>query len=340
MSGAGRVLVAATALLCGAVLWPDIAAARSPETLLDAATRCRRRAKPQCVLDKADAALTQLGDSAGEDSAGEGSDAGPGALLKEALELRAEALAHLDRADDAVAACLTLLERDAAWHPASGADPRLVTAFDTARRQRLVSRLPTSLAPVEPPAPPLPDPATLLPEPTLHEPHIDPEDVAIPTRWRLSLGGGIAFIMPKTDKTFDLGPTAAFEIAYDIWGPLSIWGHLTLTLLSLDDRVAVEPGFARGLTVTSGVVGVMASWEVLHWLELVGAVGIGGGGFGVQDPGEAAGLAIHADVGMRFAFDRHLGIRLDAVPMLIVPFSGPAGPDGHISLMLRGEIRF
>ncbi len=322
----------------GGPLAGEAAAARSPEDLLDAAARCRRRAKPACTLEKAHAALALLAAQAGP------ADPAPAPALTpletEALVLSAESLALLDRADEAVAACLTVLERVDGWRPPPDADPRLATACETARRRRLVAQLPATLEVGELPPPPLPDPRSLLPAPVLYEPTISPEDVVTPTRWRISLGGGIGFIMPKTDETYDLGPTASFEVAYDIWGPLSIWGQVTLSLLSLDSRVPVEPGFGRGLTVTSGVVGVMASYPVLDWLDLVGAVGVGAGGFGVQDPGEAAGLALHADLGARFKFDRHLGVRIDAVPMLIVPLGGPAGPDGHISLLLRGEIRF
>ena len=263
------------------------------------------------------------------------------AAHREAQALRAEALALLDRPELAEAACAELLAADPGWRPAADADERVTAAFERARGARLRALLP----PLSPPPPP--PPRSLqgrLPAPPLYAPEglllAEDEDTG-PGRWRLALGGGIAFVTPDVDDTLDPGPTAVLEVAYDVipnW--LAVWTQLTITLLSMDDGVAVEPGYTRGLTTASGTVGVMTNVPVAEWLDIALAGGVGVGGFGLVRLGEAVGFAFHASVGVRFRFDRHLGVRVDAVPTLIVPVGGPAGAGGHISLVARGDVRF
>ena len=68
--------------------------------------------------------------------------------------------------------------------------------------------------------------------------------------------------------------------------------------------------------------------------------GVGPGFFGVQALHEVVGVALHTSVGLRYAIDDSLSVRLDAAPTFTIPVDSPIGPAGHISIFLRGESRF
>jgi hypothetical protein len=103
--------------------------------------------------------------------------------------------------------------------------------------------------------------------------------------------------------------------------------------------LAIEPGYGRGLTIVSGVVGVGYTIDILGWMDAHLAAGIGIGGFGVHAPAEALGLAIDTSMGLRFRFDHHLAVRVDVLPTLVIPANGVT-VGGHISTVVRGELRF
>lgn len=321
-------LLAALAL---ATLWTPQALAADAADHLDKAAACRRRAKPACALEWAERAEAAL--SANDTPA----------LRREAALLRAEALALLDRADEAASAFEALLALQPDWRPASDADPRVHAAVATARRASLVTRLPDRLEPGPPPLPDPPDPLSLLPDPALYAPSrlvdLDPDAQRNP-RWRLSIGAGIGIISKRDNRRYDLGPSIALEISRDVSKYLGIWTQVCLTLLSYDSRVVAEPGEGRGLTVVSGVVGVQVPIRLADAWQLVLAAGVGGGSFGTRSVGQAPGLAFQGSFGLRWQLDKHLALRLDALPHGIVPIGGSAGFAGHVSVVARGEIRF
>ena len=164
-------------------------------------------------------------------------------------------------------------------------------------------------------------------------------DEGHPGRWTASLGGGIAIPLPDSDHLYAPGPAVLIEVTCRLWGELSLWTQATISLMSFQEDVVIEPGYGRGLTAASGVVGVAYSIPVLDWIDAHVAAGVGVGGFGVHGPGEAIGLAFDSSAGFRLRFDGHLAVRVDLVPTLLVPTDG-AGVGGHLSATVRGELRF
>jgi hypothetical protein len=123
-------------LLTLALLTPQ---APSPETALEAAQRCFRRADMACALKQAEKTLAApLADAA---------------LVREAKALEAQALARLDRAPEAEAAFTTLATLWPGWRPPPDADARIATAFTNAAKARLRAAL---LEAIDPGPPPLP----------------------------------------------------------------------------------------------------------------------------------------------------------------------------------------
>jgi hypothetical protein len=317
--------------LLPALMWPMPARAVDAADHLDKAAACRRRAKPTCALEwaeRAEAAMT---------------DASPALLRREAALLRAESLALLDRQGEAVTAFEALLALQPDWRPPADADPRVLSAADSARRSGLSARLPDHLDPGLPPPLPAPDPLTLLPEPSLYSPNrlvnLDPDAQRNP-RWRLSIGAGVALISKPVNRRYDIGPTIALEISRDLKPYLGLWLQVSLTLLSYDSRVVAEPGEGRGLTAVSGVVGVQTAIRLASSWYLVAALGVGGGAFGTRSIGQAAGVSAQGSLGIRWQLDKHLALRLDAVPQGILRTGGAKGLAGHVGIVARGEIRF
>lgn len=313
------------------LMWPMAARAADAADHLDKAAACRRRAKPACALEwaeRAEAALT---------------DADAPLLRREAALVRAESLALLDRQEEAVTAFEALLTLQPDWRPAADSDPRVLSAVDRARRAGLSARLPDHLDPGLPPLLPAPDPLTLLPEPALYSPsrlvQLDPDAHRNPC-WRLSVGAGVALISKPVDRRYDIGPTIALEISRDLKPYLALWLQVSLTLLSYDSRIVAEPGEGRGLTAVSGVVGVQTAIRLAEAWYVVAAVGIGGGAFGTRSIGQAAGVSAQGSLGIRWQLDKHLALRLDAVPQGIFRTDGAKGLAGHIGIVARGEIRF
>ncbi|MGM0575086.1 MAG: hypothetical protein ACQEXJ_05080 [Myxococcota bacterium] len=298
--------------------------------LLDEAAACHRRDRPECTLRKADAALEAL------------TDESPAALRREALLLRAEALALLDRPEEAREAFRALLSAQPSWRPPPDADPRVRSAAEDARRERLLEHLPDTLDAGPPPEPEAPKPEEMLPDPALYAPdHIvemDPEESLVP-KWRLSLGAGVGLLAGDSADRFDAGPTALLEVSRDLVGPLSLWFQAALSLLSFDDSVQAEPGYSRGLTTASAVLGLQVGLPVGGDFDIVLAGGVGAGGFGLRNLDEAVGAAFHGSAGVRWQMDEHLALRVDAVPTLFVP-AGDVGAAGHVSVVGRAEIRF
>ncbi len=317
--------------LMPALMWPMPARAADAADHLDKAAACRRRAKPACALEwaeRAEAALT---------------DADAPLLRREAALVRAESLALLDRHDEAAAAFTALLALQPDWRPAADADPRVRSAVDRARRAGLAARLPDHLDPGLPPLVAPPDPLTLLPEPALYSPsrliHLDPDAHTNP-RWRLSIGAGVALISKSVNRRYDVGPTIALEISRELKPHLALWLQVSLTLLSYDSRVVAEPREGRGLTAISAVVGVQTAIRLAGTWYFVAALGIGGGAFGTRSIGQAAGVSAQGSLGIRWQLDKHLALRLDALPQGILRTDGAKGLAGHIGVVARGEIRF
>jgi len=210
--------------------------------------------------------------------------------------------------------------------PAPGPEP---SAEETPARG-----LPDTLEPASWPIPPTPD---LLPPLTKFRPQ--PVARVEPKRWAISLGGGVAIPLPGSDHVVAPGPAALLEATVRLWGGLSLWAQTTISLLTFEEEVDVEPGYGRGLTAASGVVGAALSVPILEWMDANFAAGIGVGGFGVHGPVEALGLALDASAGLRMRFDRHLAVRVDLVPTVLIPTSGLAA-GGHVSAVVRGELGF
>jgi hypothetical protein len=302
----------------------SVAQASAPMDALDRASACHRRGQLPCTLEQADIALSGLD-----------ADAEP-SLTREALRLRAEALARMDRTVEAKAACVEVIRADPSWRPAPDADPRVVACFEAARDAQRRAKLPQHL---DAPEWPLPEPTSMLPEPSLIRP--PPSEMSAPeapTSWTFSLGGGLALPYPYAPLLFAPGPSAMLEISYRVWGELHLWGQVTMSLLNFDDTVPIEPGFGRSLTIASGVVGVAYALPILDWIEVNAAAGLGAGGFGVSELGPRTGLALDLSLGVRLKVDRHLAVRLDAVPTAIIPMNG-AAMGGHISVVARCEFR-
>lgn len=311
------------ALLALLVL-PAGAEAATVDDLLDRAASCLRRGKPECALEAADLAI-----AAGPEDA------------REALRQRATALALLDRPEEAREAFRALLEVDPSWRPQPDVDPRIREAAEGARRARLLAALPERLDPGPPPRPPASPLAELLPPPALYAPkrlvELDPEAGRVPV-WRLGLGGGIAFVTHEVDRRFDPGPSAVLEVSRDLSPALSVWAEASLTLLGLDERVVPEPGFGRGLSTVSLAVGLQGRVDLGHAFALVFAGGLGPGGFGVRGAGDVVGVAGHALLGLRYALDPRLGLRLDLAPSGV--WTSETGLGGHLAAVLRAEVRF
>lgn len=304
----------------------------SPETSLEAAQRCFRRADMACALKQVEKALV--------------APAADAAIVREAKALEAQALARLDRAPEAEAAFTTLATLWPGWRAPPDADPRVTTAFAKAARARLQGALPKAIDPGPPPLPAAkPDPAELtqhLPAARLVRP-VDlgatPDPNRVP-RLALSLGAGLGFPIGDAADRVGSGVHAAIDFHWkfsDLW---ALWVQGTISLLPLASGLPVEPGQGQSLTAVSIVVGSELAIPIIDTFEAVLAAGVGFGAFGFGRTDQAYGLALDGVVGVRWQAQRNLAVRLDFAPVMTLPASDGVGLGGHLSVVLRGETRF
>ena len=328
MKAAAYALPLAIALTVAAL--PTAARAATPTAQLDRATRCLRLADAACALDAADRALAAL---PGDDSGG---------LRREALAVRAQALALTDHPDDARAAFAALRAAWPGWRPAPDAEQRATDAWTAARRDAVATALPTVLDPGPlPPPPPVPDDAT-LPAPVLYAPAelvALAESPAAPPRLHLSLGAGVGLLGGAAADRYSPGVHAALDFTVDLGDDgLGLWFQAVLALLPLAPDLPVEPGAGGGLTVFSVAAGGAYALPLVDDLALVAAIGVGFGSLGRGRLGDADGLALHGSLGLRWQADERLAVRLDGAPLLIL--APDIAPAGHVAILIRGETRF
>lgn len=295
---------------------------------VDRAAVCMRRGDAECALREAEAALRQP-------------DA-PSSVRREALTLRAVALALVDRAADAAEACAALHEVWPGWRPTPDADPRVAAAYQAARAARLAASLPDVLAPGPAPTPPPAAAKALLPPPLLYAPDaLVALDLAAaaPRPFTLSFGAGVGLTTGAAADRHAPGIHVAVDLGYTLAEPLDLWLQVTLALLPLDDALPVEPAFPRRLTALSGALGARLARPLVGDLDLVAALGVGYGAFGLRSLGDAAGPALHVTMGLRYALDDDLAVRLDLAPCVVWPSAQDVGAGGHIALVLRGQTR-
>lgn len=320
------------ALLALTLLAPTQARAADPADHLDRATACRRRAKAKCVLTEADKALALLGTE------------GKVSLRREAAVLRAEALALLDRPDEAREAFGAALALWPEWTPASDADPRVVAAHEAASRGRLSERLPPRLELPPVPAPTPPSVVDLLPKPQLYAPKSIVEldvDALRERRFTLSIGAGATILGGASSDRFNVGATTGLDFTYAFDERWALLVSSVLSLHGFSEDFAAEPGYGRGLTTVTFVLGTRMTQPLVEALELTMALGVGAGLFGVRSASEAAGLAVQGALGARYRVHDRLGVRVEAIPTLIVPMGDEGiGTAGHVTILGRAEIHF
>ncbi len=322
-------------LLTVALLAPQ---APSPETALEAAQRCFRRADMPCALKQAVKTLEALTATV--------ADVADVEIRREAKALEAQALARLDRTPEAEDAFTALASLWPGWRPPPDADPRVTTAFTNAASTRLRAALPKTIDPGPPPLPnATPDPAELalrLPKPRLVRPTdlgAAPDPNRVP-RLALSLGAGVGVPIGDAADRVDPGVHAAIDFHWrfnDLW---ALWVQGTISLLPLVDGLPVEPGQGQSLTAVSIVVGTELAIPLAESFEAVLAAGVGFGAFGFGRPDQAYGLALDGVVGVRWQAQRSLAVRLDFAPVMTLPAAEGIGLGGHLSVLVRGETRF
>ncbi len=297
-----------------------------PEAELERAARCLRRADFTCAEHHANLVL-----GVGETLTTE--------LRREALAIATAAIARAATPGDdarAQAKCSELLAVWPTYEPPPDADPRLVAACAAARKAAMEARLPTVL---DPGPAPLPEPADVLPDPVIYKParldDLPPED----KRFSVALGAGIAIPIGASGDRFEPGVQAALELRYAFDEQLALWVGGALALLRLSSDLPVEPHQGTSLTSFMAVMGLEYALPVASQVELVTALGLGVGGFGIAAADEAMGLALAPLVGARYLAADNLSVRLDFSPTFIIPVNGIA-PAGHLAFVVRGEARF
>lgn len=280
---------------------------------IDRAAICLRALDAPCALDAADAALVEV---PGDDTQ---------SVRREALVIRAQALALLDRADEARAAFSRAADAWPGWRPAPDADHRVHAAFDERAAAPRASAPP--LAAAEPPS------AAVGGGPD------GPDERAV-RPWTVSLGAGVALLLGDAASRYGPGIELALDASRALGDSgLALWIHGAVALFQLDDALPVEPGAARGLTSLVGAVGAAWSLPVHAEVDLVFAAGVGWGSFGLGGLDGDSGFALQASAGARWQVEDRLALRLDVAPRLILP-RGPARTAGHTAIVLRGEARF
>lgn len=294
------------------------------EADLEKATRCLRRADTACAEKHAVAA---------------NAPEAPIAIRREALHVlvtaagQADGQAALELTRTRCEALLTLWPN---FEPPPDARPTVVQGCSEARKKLLEARLPTLM---DPGPPPLPNPETAFLPPAIYHPahlaDLPPEK----RRFSFSLAAGVALPLGRSSDRFEAGIQALIDLRFELSGSwaLSLQGGLALLRLNAD--LPVEPHQGTSLTVFSATAGLEHRSPLADSLELVLALGLGAGGFGLQSPDEAMGLAISPNVGVRYLAAESLSVRADVAPTLILPFSDLA-TGGHLSFVVRGEARF
>ena len=326
--GSTLALLTFSALLAAA--GPALAATPAPtvdaEAELERAARCLRRADFTCAEHHAALALG-VGDALTTE------------LRREALAIATAAIARAAAPGDdtrAQAKCSELLSIWPTYEPPPDADSRLVEACAAARRAALESRLPAVL---DPGPAPLAEPSQVLPDPFIYKPkrlaELPPED----KRFSVALGAGLALPIGASGDRFDPGVQAALEFRYALDEQLAVWVGGSLALLRLSSDLPVEPHQGTSLTAFTAAIGLEYAISVAHKVEVVTALGLGIGGFGLAAADEALGLALAPVVGARYLAADNLSVRLDFSPSLVIPMNG-IEPGGHLAFVARGEARF
>jgi hypothetical protein len=283
------------------------------------------------MLEMADKALGALGAD------------GSSSLRREALVIRAEALALSDRAADAQAAMAAALEAWPAWAPAPDADPRVVASHRAALAARVAQRLPDALDPGPLPLPQPPSSDELLPPPQLFAPKRLVEldvDAAKRKDFRLVIGGGVAVLGGSSAERFDTGIQAALALGFQVTEMWRVFVATTLSLHDFADGVAVEAGYGRGLTTVAVTAGVGWSYPMVDKLDLLATVALGGGFFGVNQVTDEPGLAVQAAAGLRYWVGDLLALRVDVGPTVFVTVDGSVAAAAHLNVLGRAETRF
>jgi len=184
--------------------------------------------------------------------------------------------------------------------------------------------------PTPPPTPP-PTPTLII------KPALRPD---CPPRFSISLGAGVGIPISASADRVDAGLHAAVDFRWYPDPRWSFWVQTTLTLLPLVAGLPVEPGGGSSVTAFTVVAGAELRETVAPDLELVLALGLGLGGFGIASTDEALGWAFDLSFGARYHLDPNLAVRLDFAPIAIVPLDGERATGGHLAIVLRGEASF
>lgn len=314
-------IMIASCFATGAHAAPD----ESPfEAELERATRCLRRADLTCAEKHAHAANAPEADRA---------------IRREALVVLVTVAGKVD-GDAALSAtrarCQELLTLWPNYEPPPDATPTVARGCQEARQALLEARLPKTL---DPGPAPLPSPEEAVTPPPIYRPaHLDelpPEE----KRFSVSIGAGVALPLGDSADRFNVGIQALVDLRFEVSDAFAIWLQGGLALLRLDSALPVEPHQSSSLTVFTATVGLEHRSPLADSLELVLALGLGAGGFGLENAGDAMGLAISPVAGVRYLATDNLSVRADVAPTLIVPFSDVA-TGGHLAFVLRGEARF
>jgi hypothetical protein len=313
---------AALALTLSVAFAPLAWAAPDPEALVEQAARCLRRGDPACAEAAAREALS-LSDL-------------PPALAREAAALALAALAALERADDAVAACARLRVLWPGYAPPPDADPRVSEACAKESKGDAPDAIPRAAGPL-PEAGPSGGGTEAAAAPRAAQGSQSRE----PRQPRgLSLGGGPGVPLGPSADRFELGIHAALDMQVSLSPCWRLWAQGTLALLRLDPSVPVEPSQPTTLTAFTVTFGVI--WKVALGARVDALAGLaaGLGGFGLDRPLDGFGLALSPLLGVRQALDDHLGLRLDLAPVVVVPFAPDLSAGGHLAVVFRVDASF
>ena len=286
---------------------------------LDQAAACKRRQKPTCQLKHAERALKRL------------TDTSPQPLRVESLTLASEALVRLERVEDASALIKRLLALVPGWRPGATAPEAYQTLVAELGLAALKEKVGTKLSPPLPKIP-LPPDKVLAPEPLIYAPdHLRNLDPTVThAGLRLNLGGGVAFLGGASADRYDTGLVTALELQFAL-SPM--WALRSQATMSLH-------GIAGGLTTIAGTFGVQLALELSASIDIVLALGVGGGAFGVRSLSEVAGLCLDLSAGARVSLAAHMAIRLDIQGVSWFPIDAAPGPASTLSLLLKPEISF
>ena len=197
---------------------------------------------------------------------------------------------------------------------------------------------------LSPPLPkiPLPPDKVLAPEPLIYAPdHLRNLDPTVThAGLRLNLGGGVAFLGGASADRYDTGLVTALELQFALSPMWALRSQATMSLHGIAEDFPLEPGVGRGLTTIAGTFGVQLALELSASIDIVLALGVGGGAFGVRSLSEVAGLCLDLSAGARVSLAAHMAIRLDIQGVSWFPIDAAPGPASTLSLLLKPEISF